>query len=570
MLRSRRWLDRKDYWGSEYRAYLHAAGFGSQMFKGRPIIGIAQSWSEFNSCHLNLRGVAEAVKRSVLMAGGWPLEFPTISISESLYRPSPMMLRNLMAMDVEECIRGLPMDGVVLLAGCDKNTPAYLMGAASVGLPTALVSAGPMQEGRWHGRSVAVGTDFYRVEADHRAGLLTDAQVAAIESRIAPTCGTCAVMGTASTMALLGEAMGISLPGDAAIPANDSMRLMHAEDSGRAIVEMVKRGIGIRQILTPAAFANALRVLLATGGSTNAVIHLIALAGRVGLSLTLDDVDQLSRSTPVIVSLKPNGEHGTADLFEAGGGPAILKELAPLLDLQAHTISGESLGTILARTEQSWNREVIRTLDSPVQPEGGIAVLRGSLAPDGALIKQSAASQGLLQHRGRAVVFSGYADLLARIDDNSLDVNADSVLILQGGGPIGAPGMPEWGQLPLPKKLLRLGVRDMVRISDARMSGTQFGTVVLHVAPEAAIGGPLALVQDGDEILLDVEGRRLEICVSGEELSRRRENWRPPALAYTRGYGKLYLDHVQQADKGCDFDFLVGYTQEDDATISDW
>jgi L-arabonate dehydrase len=556
--RSRRWLDRSDFWGAEYRAYLRAEGFGPRMFENRPIIGIAQSWSEFNSCHLHLRRVAEAVKRGVLAAGGWPLEFPTISISEALHRPSPMLLRNLMAMDVEESIRGLPMDGVVLLAGCDKNTPAYLLGAASAGLPSILVSAGPMQEGRWQGRSVAVGTDFYRVEADHRAGLLDDAQFSAIESRIAPSCGTCAVMGTASTMALLAESLGISLLGDAAAPANDAQRMVQGEEAGWAIVNLVRKDIGIRQLLSQDALINAVRMLLAIGGSTNAVIHLLALAGRLGLSLTLEDVDRLSRETPVLVALKPNGEHGMADLYDAGGGPAILKELSPLLQLNVLTASGSTLATHLERVPPSWNRDVIHTLAAPLQAEGGIAVLRGNLAPAGAVIKQSAASAHLLQHRGRAVVFAGYDDLLARIDDETLQVDENSVLVLTGGGPVGGPGMPEWGQLPLPARLLRAGVRDLVRISDARMSGTQYGTVVLHVAPEAAVGGPLALVRDGDEIALDVPSRRLDLLVSEHELVRRRDTWRPPKPHYARGYGALYLDHIQQADLGCDFDFLSG------------
>ena len=553
--RSRRWLDRPDVWGAEYRAYLRAEGFGPRMFDGRPIIGIAQSWSEFTSCHLHLREVAQAVKRGVLLAGGWPLEFPTIAISEALYRPSPLLLRNLMSMDVEESIRGLPMDGVVLLAGCDKNTPAYMLGAASAGLPTLLVSAGPMQGGRWRGRPVAVGTDFYRAAADHRAGLL-DAAFAAIESRIAPSCGTCAVMGTASTMALLGEALGVSLPGDATAPATDAARLVQAEESGYAAVEVVRRGLRLPQILTPAAFANTLRMLAAIGGSTNAVIHLLALAGRVGVPLTLDDVDRSARETPVIVGLKPHGDYGMADLFEAGGGPAVLKELAPLLDLAVPTVAGMSLGATLEHVEPSWNRSVVYPLDAPLQREGGLAVLRGSLAPDGALIKQSAATPDLLRHRGRALVFDGYEDLLRRIDDETLDVDERTVLVLRGGGPVGGPGMPEWGHMPLPARLLRAGVRDMVRISDARMSGTQYGTVVLHVAPEAAIGGPLALVQDGDVIELDVPGRRLDLCVPADELARRRAGWVPPAPAYSRGYGKLYLDHIQQAHVGCDFDFL--------------
>jgi len=566
-LRSRRWLDRPDFWGAEYRAYLRAEGFGSQMFKNRPIIGIAQSWSEFNSCHLHLRGVAEAVKRGVLLAGGWPLEFPTISISEALYRPSPMLLRNLMAMDLEESVRGLPMDGVVLLAGCDKNTPAYLMGAASVGLPTVLVSAGPMAEGRWQGRPVAVGTDWYRVEADYRAGLLSDAEMAQIESRIAPSCGTCAVMGTASTMALLAEALGFALPGDAAAPATDARRLVQAEQAGYAIVQRVRQGIGLEPILTPAAFGNALRVLLAAGGSTNAVIHLLALAGRAGVPLILDDVDRLARQTPVIVNLKPSGEHGMADLFAAGGGPALLKELAPLLDGEALLADGRPLRAHLEGWEHSWNRAVIAPLDRPLHQQGGLAVLRGSLAPEGAIIKPSAASPHLLRHRGRAVVFAGYDDLLARIDDETLAVDEDSVLVLQGGGPVGGPGMPEWGQLPLPARLLRRGVRDLVRVSDARMSGTQYGTVVVHVSPEAAVGGPLALVRDGDEIELDVEGRRLDLCVPAEELARRRAAWCPPAPAYERGYGRLYLEHVQQAHLGCDFDFLRGSSGPDIGTL---
>ncbi len=555
-LRSQEWFGGSAYEASVRRAWLRSEGFGAQVFGGRPVVGICNSWSELNNCNVHLRQVAEAVKRGVWAAGGFPLEFPTISLGELFMKPTTMLFRNLMAMDVEEMIRANPIDGVVLLSGCDKTTPAQLMGAASADIPAIMVTGGPMLAGNWKGNVLGSGTDGRRYFQELRAGRVTEEQWCEIEGCIARSAGHCTVMGTASTMAALVEALGMTLPGNAAIPAVDSRRYQLAEASGAQIVEMIRQDLRPSRILTRAAFENAIKTDMAIGGSTNAVVHLVAIAGRLGIELPLSEFDRLSRRTPFLVNVKPSGAYVMEDFFYAGGLPAVLKELAPLLDTTVLTATGRTLEENLRRVERSTNRDVIRPLDQPLAPEGGTAILYGSLAPSGAVIKQTAASPRLLSHRGRAVVFANYDDLKARIDDPALAVDANSILVLQNAGPKGGPGFPEWGHLPIPAKLLKQGVDDMVRISDARMSGTSFGTDVLHVAPESAVGGPLALVRTGDEISLDVEARRLDLCVSQEELNRRRAQWRPPAPHYTRGYGKLFLDHVTQADQGCDFDFL--------------
>jgi dihydroxy-acid dehydratase len=525
----------------------------------KPVVGICNTWSELNNCHQHLRGLAEAVKRGVWQAGGLPLEFPTISLGEVFLNPTSMLYRNLAAMDTEEMIRGQPLDSVVLLSGCDKTTPAQLMGAASADLPAIVVSAGPMLNGKWNGQDLGACTDCRRYWSEYRAGTIDDETLAELENSLVRSAGTCMVMGTASTMASVTEALGMALPGNAAIPAVDSRRLALAERSGIRAVELAREG-GPRpsEIMTQPAFENAIRVIVAEGGSTNAVVHLTAVAGRLGIELPLELFDQLSRATPLLLSARPAGKFQMETIFEAGGIPALMKELEPLLHGDCLTVTGQSQRENLAGVKRAERfREVIASLDQPFDQEGGLSIVRGNLAPTGAVIKHAAASKDKLQHRGRAVVFTSLADL-ARVDDPDLEIEPDDVMVLQNAGPVGAPGMPEAGMLPIPKKLLARGVRDMVRISDARMSGTAFGTIVLHVAPEAAVGGPLALVRDGDLIELDVPGRRLELLVPEQELAARRAAWQPPEPAYMRGYGRLYTDHVLQADKGCDFDFLVG------------
>jgi dihydroxy-acid dehydratase len=559
-LRSRNWFGRQDLDGFVHRSWLKAEGFSDVVFDGRPVVGIANSWSELTNCNAHLRQVAEAVKRGVWSAGGFPLEFPTISLGEVLMKPTTMMFRNLMAMDVEECIRAYPLDAVVLLSGCDKTTPAMLMGAASADVPAVAVTGGPMLSGKWRAEELGSGTDGWRLWAERRAGRMSDEEWCEAESCMSRSAGHCMVMGTASTMASMAEALGMTLPGNAAIPAADSRRLALAERAGRRAVEMAAAG-GPRpsQILTAEAFDNAIRALMAIGGSTNAVIHLLALAGRVGVPLSLARFDALSRTTPFLLNLRPSGKYLMEDFFYAGGLPVVLKELLPLLDGAAPTVNGHSLADNV-RDVRGWNEDVIRPLGMPLAAEGGLAILTGNLCPDGAVIKVSAASSHLLTHRGKAVVFEDHADLHRRIDDPGLAIDETSVLVLKHVGPRGAPGMPEWGAAPVPARLLRKGVKDMVRISDARMSGTSYGTVVLHVAPESAVGGPLALVRDGDQIQLDVPRRTLSLLVDDAELARRRAAWTPPPAPYTRGYGRLFLDHVLQASEGCDFDFLRGRT----------
>jgi L-arabonate dehydrase len=559
-LRSRNWFGRQDLDGFVHRSWLKSEGFSDVVFDGRPVIGIANSWSELTNCNAHLRQVAEAVKRGVWSAGGFPLEFPTISLGEVLMKPTTMMFRNLMSMDVEECIRAYPLDAVVLLSGCDKTTPAMLMGAASADVPAVMVTGGPMLSGKWRAEELGSGTDGWRLWADKRAGQITDEEFCEAESCMSRSSGHCMVMGTASTMASMAEALGMTLPGNAAIPAPDSRRLAMAELAGRRAVEMARAG-GPKpsEILTPQAFDNAIRTLMAIGGSTNAVIHLLALAGRAGVPLSLTRFDELSRTTPFLLNLRPSGKYLMEDFFYAGGLPVVLKELLPLLHGAAPTVNGHSLADNV-RDVRGWNQDVIRPLGMPLASEGGLAILTGNLCPGGAVIKVSAASPHLLSHRGRAVVFEDHADLHRRIDDPALAIDETSVLVLKHVGPKGAPGMPEWGAAPVPARLLKKGVKDMVRISDTRMSGTSYGTVVLHVAPESAVGGPLGLVRDGDEIALDVPGRTLTLRVEDAELARRKAAWTPRPPHFTRGYGRLFLDHVLQANEGCDFDFLRGRT----------
>jgi L-arabonate dehydrase len=554
-LRSQNWFGGVGLYSFVHRSWMKAEGLPGDVFDGRPVIGICNSWSELVNCNLHLRQVAEAVKRGVWEAGGLPLEFPTISLGEPFIKPTAMLYRNLMAMDVEEMIRANPIDGVVLLCGCDKTTPAQLMGAASADIPAIMVTGGPMLKGRWGEEEIGSGTDVFRFYDMYRTGRLSEEEFLEIEGCLHRSAGHCMVMGTASTMTSIAEAIGMTLPGCANIPAADSRRMAIAHQSGRRAVEMVREDLRPSQILTRPAFENAIRVCMAIGGSTNAVIHLMAIAGRLGVELDLDVFDQLSRTTPLLANLKPSGKYLMEDMFYAGGIPALMQEIATLLHLDATTVSGRSMGENIAGARVH-SRDVIYPLAEPLQPEGGIAVLSGNLAPGGAVIKQTAASPELLRHRGRALVFPNREDLLARIDDPDLDVDADTVLVLQNAGPKGGPGMPEWGQIPIPKKLLEQGVTDMVRISDARMSGTSFGTVVLHIAPESAVGGPLAAVRTGDMIELDVHARTIRLDLPDAEIQARLAGWRPPAPLYERGYGRMFLAHVLQANEGCDFDFL--------------
>jgi dihydroxy-acid dehydratase len=558
-LRSRNWFGRQDLDGFVHRSWIKAEGFSDLMFDGRPVIGIANSWSELTNCNAHLRQVAEAVKRGVLSAGGFPMEFPTISLGEVLMKPTTMLFRNLMAMDVEECLRAYPLDGVVLLSGCDKTTPAMLMGAASADIPAIMVTGGPMLRGKWRTEELGSGTDAWRLWAMRRAGQLSDEEWCEAESCMSRSAGHCMVMGTASTMASMVEALGMTLPGNAAIPAPDSRRMALAEMTGRRIMEMVQEDLKPSKILTAQAFDNAIRADMAIGGSTNAIIHLVAIAGRVGVPLALSRFDDLSRTTPFLVNVRPSGKHLMEDFFYAGGLPVVMKELLPLLHRDAITVTGKSVEANV-RDATNYDEDVIRPLAMPISSEGGTVILTGNLCPSGAVLKQSAASPHLMSHRGKAVVFEDHNDLHARIDDPTLAVDETSVLVLKRVGPRGAPGMPEWGAAPIPQKLLKKGIKDMVRISDARMSGTSYGTVVLHVSPEAEAGGPLALVQNGDEIELDVANRRLTLRVADDELARRRTQWKPRPPHFTRGYGKLFLDHVLQADEGVDFDFLKGKT----------
>ena len=555
--RSQAWFGRQDRDGFIYRSWLKNRGIPHDQFDGRPVIGICNTYSELTPCNSHFRTLAEQVKIGVWEAGGFPLEFPVMSPGETLMRPTAMLFRNLASMDVEESIRGNPLDGVVLLMGCDKTTPSLLMGAASCDLPTIGVSGGPMLNGRYRGGEIGSGTGVWQMSEEVRAGRMTQEEFFDAESCMHRSHGHCMTMGTASTMASMVEALGMSLPGNAAIPAVDARRNVLARNSGRRIVEMVKEDLVMSKILTRAAFENAIRVNAAIGGSTNAVIHLLAVAGRIGVDLKLADWDALGHNLPCLLDLQPSGKHLMEDFYYAGGLPAVIRELESVIDRNALSANGKTLWDN-CKDAPNWNREVIRAFDAPFKDHAGIAVLRGNLCPDGAVIKPSAATPSLLKHTGRAVVFEDSEHMHRRLDDESLDVDEHCVLVLKNCGPKGYPGMAEAGNMPLPPKVLRKGITDMVRVSDARMSGTAYGTVVLHVAPEAAAGGPLALVRDGDMVELDVEARRLHLHVSDEELARRRADWQPPPAPAVRGWTKLYVDHVQQANLGADLDFLVG------------
>ena len=538
------------------RSFAKSMGYSGEML-ARPVVGIADSRSGFNNCHRHFPELIEAVKRGVLAAGGLPIEFPTVSLGEVFLSPTSMMFRNLMSIDVEEMIRAQPMDAVVLVGGCDKTVPAQLMGAASADVPAVQLLAGPMMPTSFHGERLGACTDCRRFWAMHRAGKVDEAGINEVEGNLATTAGTCAVMGTASTMASIAEALGMALPGSAAIPAVHADRLRAAEASGRRAVELVANPIRPSQIITAKSMENAMRVLLAIGGSTNAIVHLTAIAGRAGVGVDLNRLNELSDSTPVLVDLKPTGQFYMSDLYAAGGIGAVLRELKPLLHLDCMTVTGETLGERLAHEEGAWvDRAVVRTLAEPLAKEGGLVALFGSLAPNGAILKRSAADPKLFEREGRAVVFTSLDDLAARVDDPALDVTPDDFLVLQNAGPKSGYAMPEAGYLPIPQKLARAGVKDMVRISDARMSGTAYGTIVLHVSPEAAAGGPLALVRNGDRIRLSVKARRIELLVPEAELAKRKAAWKPPVAVPARGYAKLYMDHVLQAEHGCDFDFL--------------
>jgi L-arabonate dehydrase len=557
--RSAAWFGKGDKDGFAHRSWMRNQGWPDDVFDGRPVIGICNTWSELTPCNAHLRILAERVKRGVWEAGGFPLEFPVTSTGESNMRPTAMLFRNLVSMDVEESIRANPIDGVVLMCGCDKTTPSLVMGTASCDVPALVVSGGPMLNGKFHGRDIGSGTDVWRFNEAVTTGAMSPEDFMEAESCMSRSAGHCMTMGTASTMASMVEALGLSLPHNAAIPAVDSRRMALAHLAGRRIVEMVREDLRISRILVREAFENAIRVNGAVGGSTNAVIHLLAFAGRVGVKLSLDDWDKLGRDVPTLVNLMPSGRFLMEDFYYAGGLPAVIRTLAEhgLIHRDALTVNGKTLWEN-CQSAPNWNQEVIRPFEKPLVASGGIAVLRGNLAPDGAVLKPSAASPHLMQHRGRAVVFENIEHYKDRIADPALDVDENCILVLKNCGPKGYPGMAEVGNMMLPAKLLTRGIADMVRISDARMSGTAYGTVVLHVCPEAAAGGPLALVRDGDMIHLDVNQRRLELEVSEEDLARRRSQWRPLEPPMKGGYQDLYVQHVMQANTGADMDFLTG------------
>jgi len=554
-LRSARWFGGEDLRSFGHRSRAKQMGYAAEDFAGKPVIGIINTWSDLTTCHSHFRTRADEVKRGVWQAGGFPVELPAMPVNETFMKPSPMMYRNFLAMEAEELLRSQPIDGVVLMGGCDKTTPGLLMGAISMNLPAIYLPAGPMLRGNWNGQVLGSGSDVWKYWAEKRAGLISDCEWSEMEDGIARSPGHCMTMGTASTMTSIAETLGMTLPGASSIPAVDANHSRMASACGRRIVEMVWEDLKPRDILSPASFENAIIADMAIGGSTNAIIHLVALAGRAGFQLDLKTFDDLSQRTPMIANLRPSGQFLMEDFYYAGGLRALLNEIRDFLNLDALTVSGRTLGENL-QSARITNPEVIRSLANPVSQKGGTAILYGNLAPNGAVIKPTAAEPRLLQHSGPAVVFKNYQDMNARIDDEDLVVDENSVLVLQNAGPLGGPGMPEWGMLPIPKKLLTKGVRDMVRISDARMSGTSYGACVLHVAPESFAGGPLAFVQDGDLIELDVAKRKLNLCVDDRELARRRAAWEPEPPRYTRGFGALYAAHVTQADQGCDFDFL--------------
>jgi len=565
-LRSHRWYGASDMRAFGHRSRTAQMGYSRRDYLGKPVIAIVNTWSDINPCHAHFRQRAEEVKRGVWQAGGFPVEMPALTLSEPFQKPTTMLYRNLLAMETEELLRSYPADGAVLMGGCDKTTPALLMGAISMNLPAVFLPAGPMLRGDWRGNFLGSGSDVWKYWAEKRAGNISETAWEEIENGIARSHGHCMTMGTASTMTSAAEALGMTLAGAASIPAADSRHARMAVDTGRRAVEMVWNDVKPRDILTAASFDNAITTVLALGGSTNALVHLIAMARRCGIPLSLDRFDELSRRTPLLANVRPAGKYLMEDFYYAGGLRALMVRIADLLALDARTIEERSLGEAIAGA-QVFADDVIVPRERALVASGSLAVLRGNLAPDGAVIKPAAAEAQLLEHRGPAVVFANYNDMAARIDDPALPVTADSVIVLQSAGPLGAPGMPEWGQLPIPKKLLEQGVRDMVRISDARMSGTSYGACVLHVAPESHIGGPLALVRDGDMIVLDVPARRLTLEVDDAELARRRAKWQRPPSHFARGFGALYQSHITQANDGCDFDFLEGTAATPDPEI---
>jgi dihydroxy-acid dehydratase len=565
-LRSYRWFGPDTLRAFGQRSRVKQMGYSSEDFAGKPVIGILNTWSDLSVCHSHLRQRAEEVKRGVWQAGGFPVEMPVMMLSETMMKPTTMLYRNLLAMEAEEVIRCHPLDGVVLMGGCDKTTPALLMGATTADVPAIYVPAGPMLKGRWRDKTLGSGTDVWKHWDDYCAGSLCGDSLREIEDGIARSPGHCMTMGTASTMTSVAEALGMTLSGAASIPAAHAAHSRMASQSGRRIVEMVWEDLKPSDILTPAAFDNAITTDMAIGGSTNAIVHLIAMAGRAGVKLDMERFDQISHRTPVVANIRPVGKYLMEDFYEAGGLRSLLNQIRHLLDLDARTVSGRALGEEIAGAEV-FDADVIRSCDNPVSTGGSTYVLRGNLAPHGAVIKPAAADPRLLKHTGPAVVFRDYNEMDKRLNDEAVPITADSVLVLQSAGPLGAPGFPEWGMLPIPTRLLKQGVRDMVRVSDARMSGTSYGTCVLHVSPESHVGGPIALVRDGDLIELDVEARRLNLLVSEEELARRREQWRPPAPKFERGYGQLFSQHVTQAHQGCDFDFLHRGEKTDDPEI---
>jgi dihydroxy-acid dehydratase len=554
-LRSHRWYGVNDLRSFGHRSRTAQMGYTSSDYAGKPVIAVVNTWSEINPCHTHFKDRAEEVKRGIWQAGGFPVEMPVMTLSENFQKPTTMLYRNFLAMEVEELLRSYPFDGCVLMGGCDKTTPALLMGAFSMNLPAIYMPAGPMLRGNWNGVVLGSGTDTWKYSAELRAGKITQLEWSGLETGIARSAGTCMTMGTASTMTSATEALGLTLPGFSSIPAVDSRHAQHASLTGRRIVEMVWEDMKPSDLITARSFDNAITTVLALGGSTNAIVHLIAVARRAGIDLRLDRFDELARHTPVLANIRPAGEFLMEDFFYAGGLPAMLAELAELIDGTQMTVNGLTLGENI-RGAKNYNDNVIRGRSNPLIERDGLAVLHGNLAPGGAVIKPPAMEPRLLRHTGPAIVFFDYNDMAARIDDPSLEVTANSVLVLQSAGPVGAPGMPEWGQLPIPEKLLRAGIRDMVRVSDARMSGTSYGACVLHVTPESFVGGPLAMVRDGDLIQLDVPARKLNLLISGEEMARRNAGWIPPKPKFARGYGMLNQLHVMQADTGCDFDFL--------------
>ena len=561
--RSREWFDTPELYGWLRRAAFKAEGFSESSYEGKPIIGICNTWSELTHCNSHLRDLAESVKIGVWQAGGFPMEFPVMSLGEYNMKPTTMLYRNLLSMDVEESITANPLDGVVLLGGCDKTTPALLMGAASADIPAILVTGGPQLKGNWKGEELGSCTDCRRYEVELRAGTIDEDDWAELQSCIVRSNGHCMTMGTASTMGTMGEALGMSLPGNAAIPAVDSRRKQHAEEAGRQIVKNVSSDLTPSRIMDEKAFDNAIKCLHAIGGSTNAIVHLTAIAGRVGIDLSLERFDELSKTTPFLLNLKPSGQYLMEDFYYAGGVPALMGRIESILDLDNITVTGRTLGENIAG-HLVHNEDIIRSMSNPLDPEGGLAVLYGNIAPTGAVIKPTAASPDLMVHKGKAIVFEDHDDLGNRIDDPDLEVSPDDILVMKNSGPIGGPGIPEWGFLPIPKKILATGVRDMVRLSDARMSGTAFGTVVVHVTPESAGGGPLSAIRDGDMIELDVPNRKLNLLVTDEELAERLNAHKNRAPDFKRGYKWLHAQHILQADKGCDFGFLRAESLQSD------